>query len=37
MPPSSTDHDALGHDLAVANQVFTDDVFIIELALPDRK
>src|SRR5258705_11753489 len=36
MPPATANHDAFGHDLAVADQVLADDVDIIEPALLDR-
>src|SRR5205823_650856 len=35
MPPAAA-HDALGHDLAVADQMLADSVDLIELALLDR-
>src|SRR5580700_12033736 len=36
MPPAPANHDALGRDLAVADQVLADDIDIIEFAVPDR-
>src|SRR5437588_12775953 len=36
MPPAAADDDTFGDNLAVTDQVFTDDVLIIELALFDR-
>ena len=36
MPPAAANDDAFGRDLAVADQMLSDDVDIIELALPDR-
>src|SRR5882757_7153263 len=36
MPPTAADDNAFGHDPAVADQMFADDVDIVELALRDR-
>ena len=36
MPPAAGNDDALGHDLAVADQMLADSVDIVELALLDR-
>src|SRR5439155_6203307 len=35
MPPAAANDDALGHDLAVADQMLADSVDIVELALLD--
>src|ERR1700687_5737524 len=36
VPPAAANDDAFGSDLAVTDQVLTDDVDIVELALLDR-
>src|SRR5205085_3365089 len=36
VPPAAANDDALGHDLAVADQMLADGVDIVELALLDR-
>src|SRR4051812_40539765 len=36
MPPATADDNAFGCDLAVTDQVLTDDVNVVELALLDR-
>src|ERR1700732_1808852 len=36
MPPTTANHDAFGHDLAVAGQMLADHVNIVGLAFPDR-